>query len=81
MTLNLDAVYFLCRDVHPLLVKSTRPTVVNVASVAGVQSTGSGAAYAMSKAGGRGRGGFSSPCPNTTFFSPTCTTHVYCIRA
>jgi len=54
MTLNLDAVYFLCRDVHPLLLKSKRPTVVNVASVAGVQSTGSGAAYAMSKAGERG---------------------------
>jgi Tropinone reductase 1 len=34
MGLNLEAVYFLCRDVHPLLVKSSRPTIVNVASVA-----------------------------------------------
>lgn len=50
MGLNLDAVYFLCRDAHPLLTASPRPTIVNVASAAGLQSTGSGAAYAMSKA-------------------------------
>ena len=50
MALNLDAVYHLTRGLHPLMSKSDRPTIVNVTSAAGVQSTGSGAAYAMSKA-------------------------------
>jgi NADP-dependent 3-hydroxy acid dehydrogenase YdfG len=35
MGLNLDAVYFLCKAAHPLLLMSDRPTIVNVASVAG----------------------------------------------
>ena len=50
MALNLDAVYHLTRGLHPIMSKSVRPTIVNVTSAAGVQSTGSGAAYAMSKA-------------------------------
>ena len=50
MALNLDATYHLTRRLHPLLANSPRPTIVNVASAAGVASTGSGAAYAMSKA-------------------------------
>lgn len=50
MGLNLDAVYHLSKACYPLLTQSSRPTIVNVASAAGVQSTGSGAAYAMSKA-------------------------------
>lgn len=52
MDLNLRATYELCRALHPALrnAPSGRPTIVNVASAAGVQSTGSGAAYAMSKA-------------------------------
>ena len=50
-SLNLDAVYHLCVGAHPLLIRSSRPTIVNVASAAGLQSTGSGAAYAVSKAG------------------------------
>ena len=48
--LNMDAVYHLCVGAHPLLTRSSRPTIVNVASAAGLLSTGSGAAYAMSKA-------------------------------
>ena len=49
--LNMDAVYHLCVGAHPLLARSSRPTIVNVASAAGLLSTGSGAAYAVSKAG------------------------------
>mmetsp|Transcript_32597 Transcript_32597/g.45230 ORF Transcript_32597/g.45230 Transcript_32597/m.45230 type:complete len:273 (+) Transcript_32597:187-1005(+) len=47
---NMDSVWFLCKAFHPLLMKSARPTVVNVASAAGVDSTGSGSVYAMTKA-------------------------------
>ena len=47
---NMDSVYFLCKDAHALLIRSARPTIVNVSSVAGLTSTGSGAIYAMSKA-------------------------------
>mmetsp|Transcript_13322 Transcript_13322/g.22486 ORF Transcript_13322/g.22486 Transcript_13322/m.22486 type:complete len:284 (-) Transcript_13322:234-1085(-) len=50
MKTNADSVWHLCKAVHPFLVKSSRPTVVNVSSAAGVSSTGSGSAYAMSKA-------------------------------
>ena len=55
MDVNLDATYHLSLALQPLLAESARlgrhPTIVNVASAAGVASTGSGAAYAMSKAG------------------------------
>ena len=55
MDVNLDAVYHLTVALQPFLAQSARlghdPTIVNVASAAGVASTGSGAAYAMSKAG------------------------------
>ena len=55
MDVNLDAAYHLTLALQPCLVESARrgrsPTIVNVASAAGVASTGSGAAYAMSKAG------------------------------
>jgi hypothetical protein len=47
---NMDGSYFLCKMAHPLLTKGTRPCIVNVSSVAGVGSTGTGAIYAMSKA-------------------------------
>ena len=33
-----------------MLMRSSRPTIVNVSSVAGLTSTGSGAIYAMTKA-------------------------------
>ena len=55
MDVNLDATYHLSLVLQPFLAESARlgrhPTIVNVASAAGVASTGSGAAYAMSKAG------------------------------
>jgi Tropinone reductase 1 len=55
MDVNLDAVYHLTLALHPFLAESAglgrTPTIVNVASAAGITSTGSGAAYAMSKAG------------------------------
>ena len=47
---NMDGSYFLCKMAHPLLTKGTKPCIVNVSSVAGVGSTGTGAIYAMSKA-------------------------------
>ena len=49
MKTNLDSAYFLCRDVFPLLRKGS--SIVNVSSAAGVQSSGTGVCYAMSKAG------------------------------
>lgn len=55
MRTNVDAAYFLCRDFRGMLVKAAATSgdgsaVVNVASAAGVQSSGTGAAYGMSKA-------------------------------
>lgn len=47
---NMDGTYFMCKLAHPLLTKGTKPCIINVASVAGVGSTGTGAIYAMSKA-------------------------------
>ena len=49
MKTNVDAAYFLCRMFHDMLVKDGA-TIVNVSSAAGVQSSGTGAAYGMSKA-------------------------------
>lgn len=46
---NVDAAYFLCRMFYPHFVKDGA-TIVNVSSAAGVQSSGTGAAYGMSKA-------------------------------
>mmetsp|Transcript_27029 Transcript_27029/g.41400 ORF Transcript_27029/g.41400 Transcript_27029/m.41400 type:complete len:292 (-) Transcript_27029:314-1189(-) len=54
MRTNVDSVYFLCKELLPLLKKAgtsaCAASVVNVASAAGVQSSGTGAAYGMSKA-------------------------------
>lgn len=50
MQTNVDSCWFLSRSLQPLLVRSSRPCIVNVSSVAGVTSTGSGGIYAMSKA-------------------------------
>mmetsp|Transcript_29553 Transcript_29553/g.55938 ORF Transcript_29553/g.55938 Transcript_29553/m.55938 type:complete len:280 (-) Transcript_29553:1312-2151(-) len=55
MRTNVDSTYFLCRNLFPLLKNgasenSGGASVVNVASAAGVQSSGTGAAYGMSKA-------------------------------
>ena len=48
MRTNVDSCYFLSRACLPLL--QTGSTVVNVSSAAGVQSSGTGIAYAISKA-------------------------------
>lgn len=50
MKTNMDSVWFLSRLAHPLLKANPGAAIVNVASVAGVASTGSGGIYAMSKA-------------------------------
>ena len=48
---NVDAAYFLCRDFSKHFVDTgDGATIVNVSSAAGVQSSGTGAAYGMSKA-------------------------------
>mmetsp|Transcript_26068 Transcript_26068/g.42608 ORF Transcript_26068/g.42608 Transcript_26068/m.42608 type:complete len:334 (+) Transcript_26068:74-1075(+) len=50
MQTNVASVWFLSKSLQPLLARSSRPCIVNVSSVAGVTSTGSGGIYAMSKA-------------------------------
>lgn len=54
MTTNVDSCYFLCKALHPFLLKGAKKAdyaaVVNISSTAGVTSTGTGAVYAMSKA-------------------------------
>jgi tropinone reductase I len=54
MTTNFDSAYFLCRLFFDLLEKGAAATggatVVNVSSAAGIQSSGTGVAYASSKA-------------------------------
>jgi Tropinone reductase 1 len=47
---NCSSCFFLCQAFQPLLEKGRSPTVVNVSSVAGVTSSGTGAPYAMTKA-------------------------------
>jgi Tropinone reductase 1 len=49
MRTNIDSAYFLCRDLFSLF-DVEGGTIVNVSSAAGVQSSGTGAAYGMSKA-------------------------------
>jgi len=48
MRTNVDSVYFLCKGLKELL--SDGASVVNVASAAGVQSSGTGAVYGTTKA-------------------------------
>jgi Tropinone reductase 1 len=55
MRTNVDSVYFLCKKFKDLLLESASSSkygtaIVNVASAAGVQSSGTGAVYGMSKA-------------------------------
>ncbi len=49
MSTNVDAAYFLCKEMYDLF-SPEGATIVNVSSVAGVQSSGTGAAYGMTKA-------------------------------
>ena len=48
--LNMRSVFELCRMLHPLLKKSDDATIVNIVSVAGITSVGTGSPYAISKA-------------------------------
>lgn len=50
MRTNLDSAWYLCKLFKPMLEESSKAVVVNVSSVAGVLSTGTGSVYAMSKA-------------------------------
>lgn len=50
MRTNVDSAYFLAKLFLPLLEVASGASIVNVSSVAGVQSSGTGVAYAMSKA-------------------------------
>eukprot|EP00667_Euglena_gracilis_P017060 EG_transcript_17928 len=47
---NMDSCFWLSKLFHPLLRRTPGACVINVASAAGVTSTGSGAVYAMTKA-------------------------------
>ena len=47
---NQTSAYFLCRECLPLLRQSKCASVVNVTSLAGVRSSGTGVIYAMTKA-------------------------------
>merc|ERR1719401_1312234 len=47
---NLGSCWTLCRLAHPLLLQGINPSIVNVSSVAGMGSTGTGSIYAMTKA-------------------------------
>jgi tropinone reductase I len=47
---NQDSAYFLCKLCLPLLRKGSHPCVVNISSLAGIRSSGTGVAYAMTKA-------------------------------
>lgn len=48
-TTNVDAAYFLCRECSDLF-DTEGASIVNVSSAAGVQSSGTGASYGMTKA-------------------------------
>jgi Tropinone reductase 1 len=49
--LNMRSVFELCRMLHPLLKNSADASIVNIVSVAGMTSVGTGSPYAISKAG------------------------------
>ncbi|MEO8664481.1 MAG: SDR family oxidoreductase [Ignavibacteria bacterium] len=48
--LNMISVFEMCKLFHPLLKKSGDASIVNITSVAGITSVGTGSPYAMSKA-------------------------------
>lgn len=50
MRTNVDSAYFLCKLCLPLLEQAQGAAIVNVSSAAGIQSSGTGVAYGMSKA-------------------------------
>ena len=50
MNLNLKSAFELCKLFHPLLKNSGDGSIVNIVSVAGITSVGTGSPYAVSKA-------------------------------
>ncbi|MBP9192019.1 MAG: SDR family oxidoreductase [Ignavibacteria bacterium] len=50
MNLNMDSVFDLCKKFHPLLKRSGKGSIVNITSVAGIITVGTGSPYAMTKA-------------------------------
>lgn len=50
MNLNLKSGFELCKQFHPLLKSSGDSSIVNIVSVAGITSVGTGSPYAISKA-------------------------------
>ena len=54
MRVNVDSTYFLCRSFKSMLLNAAKEngsaSVINVASAAGIQSSGTGSAYGISKA-------------------------------
>lgn len=50
MATNVSSCYFMCKGLRPFLSRSKLASVVNISSAAGVNSTGTGAIYAMTKA-------------------------------
>ncbi len=50
-SLNMKSVFELCRIFQPLLKESGSGSIVNIVSVAGITSVGTGSPYAISKAG------------------------------
>ncbi|HMS33199.1 MAG TPA: SDR family oxidoreductase [Ignavibacteria bacterium] len=49
--MNMKSVFELCRLFHPLLKKSGDASIINIVSVGGITSVGTGSPYAISKAG------------------------------
>ena len=50
INLNMKSVVELCKAFHPLLKKTENASIVNIVSVAGITTVGTGSTYAMSKA-------------------------------
>lgn len=50
-SLNMKSVIELCKNFHPLLKDSGSGSIVNIVSVAGITTVGTGSPYAVSKAG------------------------------
>jgi len=48
MSTNIDSCFFLLKELFPLL-KETKGCVVNIASIAGIRSSGTGSIYAATK--------------------------------
>lgn len=48
--LNMDSVFEMCRLFHPMLKSSGSGSIINIVSVAGFTSVGTGPTYAMTKA-------------------------------